>query len=73
MPPATARAGVRWARLSTDVPNAVRDIRRGTLRLREYLTSLRHVDEEAVFSLRDPLPGLCEIALLPSMARRRGL
>jgi D-aspartate ligase len=73
VPAATARAGVRWVRLSTDVPNAVRDLRRGTLRLREYLASLRHVDEEAVFSLRDPLPGLCELALLPSFARHRGL
>ena len=73
VPAATARPGVRWVRLATDVPNAVRDLRRGSLRLREYLASLRHVDEEAVFSLRDPLPGLCELALIPSIARHRGL
>ena len=30
-------------------------------------------DTEAVFSLRDPLPGLYEIALLPYLAVKRGL
>jgi D-aspartate ligase len=68
-----ARPGVRWIRLATDVPNAVRDIRAGTLRSRDYLRSLRGVHTEAVFSLRDPLPGLYEIALLPYLAIKRGL
>jgi D-aspartate ligase len=71
--PVRAREGVRWVRLSTDVPNAVRDIRRGTLDLRAYVSSLRGIDTEAVFSLRDPLPGLYELALLPYLALRRGL
>ena len=71
--PVRAREGVRWVRLSTDVPNAVRDLRRGRLDLRSYLASLRGVDTEAVFSLRDPLPGLYELALLPYLALRRGL
>ena len=68
-----ARAGVRWIRLSTDVPNALRDIFAGRLRPGEYLRSLRGVNTEAVFSLDDPLPGLCEIALLPYLAVKRGL
>jgi predicted ATP-grasp superfamily ATP-dependent carboligase len=68
-----ARPGIRWIRLATDVPNAIRDIRAGTLRSRDYLRSLRGVDTEAVFSLRDPLPGLYEIALLPYLAVKRGL
>jgi D-aspartate ligase len=71
--PARAEEGVRWVRLVTDVPNAVRDLRRGTLHLREYVTSLRGVDVESVFSLRDPLPGLYELALVPYLAVRRGL
>jgi D-aspartate ligase len=71
--PVQARPGVRWIRLATDVPNAARDLRAGTLRLRDYLGSLRHVDAEAVFSLRDPLPGLYELVLLPYLAVRRGL
>jgi predicted ATP-grasp superfamily ATP-dependent carboligase len=51
----------------------MRDICAGSLRPRDYLRSLRGVDTEAVFSLRDPLPGLYEIALLPYLAVRRGL
>jgi D-aspartate ligase len=70
---AHAQPGVRWVRLTTDVPNAVRDIRSGRLRSRDYLRSLMHVNTEAVFSLRDPLPGLYEIALLPYLAVKRGL
>ena len=68
-----ARPGVRWVRLATDLPNAVRDFRSGTLRPRDYLRTLLAVNTEAVFSLRDPLPGLYEIALLPYLAVRRGL
>jgi predicted ATP-grasp superfamily ATP-dependent carboligase len=69
----TARTGVRWIRLVTDVPNALLDMRRGTIRAREYLGSLRGVDTEAVFSWRDPLPGLYELMLLPYLAVKRGL
>ena len=68
-----ARPGVRWIRLVTDIPNAVRDISAGTLRAGDYLRSLRKVESEAVFSLQDPLPGLYEVALLPYLAVRRGL
>jgi D-aspartate ligase len=71
--PARAEEGVRWVRLVTDVPNAVRDLRRGSLGLREYVSSLRGIDIESVFSLRDPLPGLYELALVPYLAVRRGL
>jgi D-aspartate ligase len=70
---AHARPGVRWIRLNTDVPNALRDIRAGRLRLGEYLRSFRGVRTEAVFSVSDPLPGLYEIALLPYLALKRGL
>jgi predicted ATP-grasp superfamily ATP-dependent carboligase len=75
LPVATVRArpGVRWIRMATDLPNAVRDFRAGTARLREYARSLRGIDEEAVFSIRDPLPGLLEVALLPYLAVKRGL
>jgi predicted ATP-grasp superfamily ATP-dependent carboligase len=68
-----ARPGVCWIRLSTDVPNALRDIWAGRLRPGEYLRSLRGVRTEAVFSINDPLPGLYEIALLPYLAVKRGL
>lgn len=68
-----ARPGVRWIKLTTDLPNAVRDISAGNLRARDYLPTLLSVNTEAVFSLRDPLPGLYELALLPYLAVKRGL
>ena len=68
-----ARTGVRWIRLETDVPNALRDIWRGDIGWRDYVRTLRGVDTEAVFSLTDPMPGLYEMALAPYLAVRRGL
>ena len=73
VPRQQARPGVRWIRVVTDVPNAVRDMAAGDVKAREYLRTLRDVDTEAVFSLRDPLPGLYELALLPYLAMKRGL
>jgi predicted ATP-grasp superfamily ATP-dependent carboligase len=73
VPPVSARDGVSWIRLVTDVPNAIRDLRAGALDLRAYLRTLRHIDAEAVFALDDPLPGLYELALLPYLAVKRGL
>jgi D-aspartate ligase len=70
---AHARPGVRWIRLTTDVPNAVRDISAGRLRARDYLRTLLSINTEAVFSLHDPLPSLYELALLPYLAVKRGL
>jgi D-aspartate ligase len=69
----TARTGVRWIRLTTDLPNAARDMRAGRVKVGEYLKSLRGVDVEAVFSARDPLPWVYEFLLLPYLAFRRGL
>jgi D-aspartate ligase len=71
--PVMARPGVRWIRVLTDLPNAVIDIRAGDVRVGEYVRSLRGIDAEAVFSFRDPLPGLYELALLPYLAVKRGL
>lgn len=70
---AHARPGMRWIRLTTDVPNAVIDIRAKRLHTRDYLRTLRSVNTEAVFSLEDPLPGIYELALLPYLAAKRGL
>ena len=71
--PCHARAGVRWARLVTDVPNAVRDISRRRLRAADYLRSLRGIDVGAVWAVDDPLPAVAEIGILPRLAFRRGL
>ena len=66
-----ARAGRRWIRLVTDLPTGLVEIRNGDLGWRTYLRSLRF-DTEAVFSRRDPLPGLVEVALLPYLYVKRG-
>ncbi len=71
--PVRARPGVRWIRLVTDLPNAAVDIKAGRTRIRDYARTLRGIHTEAVFSLRDPLPGLYELALLPYLAVKRGL
>lgn len=71
--PCRARAGVRWARLATDVPNAVRDISRRRLRAGDYLRSLRGIDVGAVWATDDPLPAVAELGILPRLAISRGL
>jgi hypothetical protein len=46
---------------------------RGHLRPSDYVRSLRGVDVDAVWSMRDPLPALMELGLMPYLAVRRGL
>jgi len=70
--PCTGKAGVRWVRLLTDLPTGVIGILKGQIEGSAYLRSLRHCDEEAVFSLTDPLPGIMEVALLPYLSVKRG-
>jgi D-aspartate ligase len=66
------KVGVRWVRLLTDLPTGVVGLMRGQIDGRAYLHSLRNCDEEAVFSLEDPLPGIAEIALIPYLSVKRG-
>ncbi len=63
---------MKWVRLITDVPTAFIEIVRGNIRLRDYISSMKGKKEEAVFSLRDPLPFLAEIALAPYLWQKRG-
>ena len=59
----TGRMGVRWVRMSTDVPSAIQEILRGRLSVRAYLSSLHRPIEFAVMTLDDPLPGLSDLPL----------
>ncbi len=70
--PGRAQPGVRWIRLVTDVPAGLVEVAHGRLRWAKYLRSLRSFDVEAVFSKRDPLPGLVELALIPYLSVKRG-
>jgi len=70
--PCTAKAGVRWIRLLTDLPTGVIGSLTGQIDWRSYLKTLCNYDEEAVFSRDDPLPGIVEIALVPYLYAKRG-
>lgn len=70
--PCRGQAGVGWVRLVTDLPTAAVEIVGGRLDWRGYVRSLRSADVEAVFSRRDPLPALVELALIPYLSIRRG-
>jgi D-aspartate ligase len=68
-----ARPGVKWIRLTTDLPTALVELKAGRLDWPAYLQTLfGGFDVEAVFSRKDPLPGLAEIALVPYLIRQRG-
>jgi D-aspartate ligase len=66
------RPGVGWMRTTTDIPAAMCALAAGDVDFRSYLRSLRNCSADAVFSLKDPLPGLAEIALIPYLAIKRG-
>ena len=68
----TARPGVRWVRMLTDVPAAIQEIRQGRLSVAAYLESLRPPLEFAMLAIDDPLPGLLEVPLSVYMAWKRG-
>jgi D-aspartate ligase len=60
-----ARESVKWVRLVTDVPTAVREILARRLTLRQYLASMSGDTEFAVFSFSDPLPFIGDLLLGP--------
>jgi predicted ATP-grasp superfamily ATP-dependent carboligase len=70
--PQRAAPGVRWIRLATDLPTGVLEILHGRLGWRAFARSVATADVEAVFSRRDPVPGIVECALIPYLAFKRG-
>lgn len=70
LPPVHVPAGLRWLRLTTDLPAAYHEIAEGRLSVRSYLRTLAAPHERAVAALDDPLPGLLEIPLY--LMSRRG-
>ena len=71
VPASQFQAGVRWLRVSTDTPTAVKELLRGRLAISEYVRSLRRPRESAIFAWDDPLPGLAEFPLLAYVLARR--
>ena len=72
VPSARAQAGIRWVRLTTDIPTAALMLWQRRLGWRSYLRSMRGVDVEGAFAKDDPVPGLVELALIPYLAIKRG-
>jgi len=62
----------KWVRMATDVPTVFKEIRRGRLSFREYISSLRGKKEYAIFSWRDPLPFFVEFVIAPYLLKKRG-
>jgi D-aspartate ligase len=67
-----ARPGIGWVRMTTDIPAAWMAALAGDLSLRGYIRSLATAHVDAVFSRKDPLPGLAELFLLPYLMVKRG-
>jgi D-aspartate ligase len=68
-----ARAGVGWLRVVTDLPTAASDLWVGELSLRSYWRSLKRTRAESVFCLRDPLPSVAEVMMLPYIVTKKYL
>ncbi len=63
---------MKWVRLTTDIPTVFMEIMKGKMKIGEYVESMRGKKEDAVFSIRDPLPFVVEMALLPYLWVKRG-
>jgi D-aspartate ligase len=66
-----AKAGVGWLRAITDVPTVVSDLWDDELNLRSYWKSLRNTRTESVFCMRDPMPAVAEVFMLPYLVAKK--
>jgi predicted ATP-grasp superfamily ATP-dependent carboligase len=63
---------VKWVRLTTDIPTVLLEVTKGNMKVGDYIRSMRGKKTDAVLSLKDPLPFLAEIALIPYLSVKRG-
>jgi D-aspartate ligase len=66
------KPGIGWMRTTTDLPAACMAFLARELDLKHYFRTVKECNVEAVFSHKDPLPGLVEILLVPYLAIKRG-
>jgi D-aspartate ligase len=71
--PSRAKAEVGWLRLVTDVPTAALDLWDGELSFGSYWKSLRNTRAESVFDLKDPMPSIAEVLMLPYLVTKKYL
>ena len=62
----------KWIRLTTDIPTVIAEIFKGRLKVTDYANSLKGKRQFAVLSIRDPLPFIAELLMLPYLWRKRG-
>jgi predicted ATP-grasp superfamily ATP-dependent carboligase len=73
IPPTNGLVDAKWIRAITDTPTSAREWFHGRLSLTTYLQSFRGERVEfAVWSRKDPLPFLMEIAMLPYLWWKKG-
>ena len=71
--PATAEVGVRWVRLTTDVPTSVKEILKRRMKVGAYLRTLRSPLEGPIAAKGDMRPAMMEIPILGMRMARRAL
>ena len=71
--PARAKANVGWLRMVTDLPTAGRDLLTRRLGVSSYLGSLRRTRSESIFCLKDPIPSMAEVVMLPYLVTKKYL
>jgi D-aspartate ligase len=71
VPPARAPAGKGWLRLLPDLSVVASDLLEGYLKFGTYWKSLRNTQTESVFSWKDPLPAIAEVAMLPYIIKKK--
>jgi D-aspartate ligase len=69
---ARAQPKITWIRLTTDLPVGVLALLHRQLKPWTYLKSISTVNIESVFTLRDPLPSVMEMAMIPYLFYKRG-
>jgi D-aspartate ligase len=72
VPRCKGKPGIGWMRTTTDLPAAFMALLAKELSLKNYFRTLKNCNVEAVFSHKDPLPGLAEVLLVPYLAIKRG-
>jgi D-aspartate ligase len=72
-PRSKAKPGVGWLRLVTDIPTVASDLWSGHLTLRAYRNSLLRTGIESVFCMKDPLPSVAEVFMLPYLFTKKYL
>jgi predicted ATP-grasp superfamily ATP-dependent carboligase len=65
------KADIGWLRMVTDIPTAGLDLLTGKLGVRSYWSSLRRTRSESVFCLKDPLPSIAELVMLPYLVAKK--